>query len=151
MAALPACSWIWWPCCPGGLASGRLALVSYLVIHAWAVNLGAAPPAPTRATEATANAMHGITAAVLPVLQYLVPALCLFAVAVSASRRQRRKALAQRAAAQQDTAQALHGMSWQEFEQLVGEAFRQPGYQVAETGGGSPDGGNRLVLRKGSE
>lgn len=29
----------------------------------------------------------------------------------------------------------LNAMSWQEFEGLVGEAFRRRGYQVEETGG----------------
>lgn len=34
---------------------------------------------------------------------------------------------------------------------LVGEAFRMRGFSVAETGGGGPDGGIDLELRKGSE
>lgn len=42
-------------------------------------------------------------------------------------------------------------MSWQEFELLVGEAFRLQGYEVAEIGGGGPDGGVDLVLRKDRE
>ncbi len=35
----------------------------------------------------------------------------------------------------------LNGMSWREFEMLVGEAFRLGGYTVSETGGGGADGG----------
>jgi restriction system protein len=42
-------------------------------------------------------------------------------------------------------------MSWQEFELLVGEGFRQQGYQVIENGGGGADGGIDLVLRKGGD
>jgi restriction system protein len=42
-------------------------------------------------------------------------------------------------------------MSWQEFEMLVGEAFRRGGYSVNETGGGGADGGIDLVLRKDGE
>jgi restriction system protein len=42
-------------------------------------------------------------------------------------------------------------MTWREFEQLVGQAFRQRGYHVSESGGNGPDGGIDLVLRKGSE
>lgn len=42
-------------------------------------------------------------------------------------------------------------MSWQQFEQLVGEGFRLQGYAVCETGGGGADGGIDLVLRKGNE
>ena len=46
---------------------------------------------------------------------------------------------------------ALRDMTWQEFELLVGEAFRAQGYQITETGGGGPDGGADLVLRNGAE
>jgi restriction system protein len=48
-------------------------------------------------------------------------------------------------------ADALDGMSWREFEILVGEAFRLQGYGVTEIGGGGADGGVDLVLKKGSE
>ena len=46
---------------------------------------------------------------------------------------------------------ALDGMSWREFEMLVGEAFRLNGFSVVETGGGGADGGVDLVLSKGNE
>ena len=42
-------------------------------------------------------------------------------------------------------------MSWQAFEQLVGECFRQHGYRVQETGQGGADGGVDLLLRRGGE
>ena len=48
-------------------------------------------------------------------------------------------------------ASAVHGMDWHEFEMLVGEAFRQHGYTVTETGASGPDGGVDLVLTKGGE
>ena len=38
-------------------------------------------------------------------------------------------------------------MTWQEFEQLVAEAYRRQGYRVAERGGGGADGGIDLELR----
>ena len=49
------------------------------------------------------------------------------------------------------SASVLNGMIWQEFEMLVGEAFRRRGYTVTETGGGGADGGVDLVLRKDGE
>jgi restriction system protein len=52
---------------------------------------------------------------------------------------------------QSEASDALDGMSWREFEMLVGEGFRLQGYQVAETGGGGADGGVDLVLRKTGE
>jgi restriction system protein len=42
----------------------------------------------------------------------------------------------------------IRGLSWQEFEQLVGEAYRRQGYSVREFGGGGADGGVDLVLRR---
>ena len=45
----------------------------------------------------------------------------------------------------------LDGISWQQFEMLVGEGFRQQGYQVVETGGGGADGGVDLILKKSGE
>jgi len=43
---------------------------------------------------------------------------------------------------------SLRGISWRQFELLVGEAFRRQGYSVQETGQGGADGGIDLVLRK---
>jgi restriction system protein len=52
---------------------------------------------------------------------------------------------------QSDSAAALNEMTWQEFEMLVGEAFRRRGYTITETGGGGADGGIDLVLRKNGD
>jgi restriction system protein len=43
---------------------------------------------------------------------------------------------------------SLRRMSWRQFEQLAGEAFRRQGYTIEETGLGGADGGIDLVLRK---
>jgi restriction system protein len=53
--------------------------------------------------------------------------------------------------AQARNADALNGMSWREFELLVGEAYRLQGYRVTEIGGDGPDGGVDLMLAKGGE
>ena len=82
--------------------------------------------------------------------QYFVPILCLAGAAMSAYRRRQRQTLVTNVGSGK-AADALDGISWQEFELLVGEAFRLQGYQVAETGGAGPDGGVDLVLRKGGE
>jgi restriction system protein len=39
-------------------------------------------------------------------------------------------------------------MTWQQFEQLVGESFREQGFSVLEMGGNRPDGGVDLVLEQ---
>ena len=43
---------------------------------------------------------------------------------------------------------AIRSMSWQNFERLVGEAFRRQGLSVEERGGSAADGGVDMVLRK---
>lgn len=126
-----------------------LAIGAYLALHAYVSH---PPPLPEpRPGTAGTIAVITIKTTLASVGQYLLPALCLLGAAASAIRRHKRQTLARQAAAQQDPAQALHAMSWREFEQLVGQAFRQRGYQVTESGGNGPDGGIDLVLRKGSE
>jgi restriction system protein len=41
---------------------------------------------------------------------------------------------------------SLNAMSWQDFELLVGEAFRRQGFVIEESGGAAPDGGIDLLL-----
>jgi len=43
---------------------------------------------------------------------------------------------------------SIRALSWRQFEQLVGEAFRRQGYTVQENGLGGADGGIDLLLRK---
>ncbi len=82
--------------------------------------------------------------------QYLLPFALLFGAAMSALGRAGRKALHAQVAGNPDRS-ALNDMSWQQFEALVGEAFRRKGYNVAETGGGGADGGVDLVLKRAGE
>jgi len=43
---------------------------------------------------------------------------------------------------------SIRELSWQQFEELVGEAYRRQGYRVVENDGAGPDGGVDLVLYK---
>lgn len=45
--------------------------------------------------------------------------------------------------------ESIRSLSWKQFEELVGEAFRRQGYTVLENEGAGPDGGVDLWLRKG--
>jgi len=47
--------------------------------------------------------------------------------------------------------ESLRQMSWRQFEQLTGEAFRRQGYSVDENGLGGADGGIDLFLRKADQ
>ena len=82
--------------------------------------------------------------------QYLLPILRLAGAARSAWRRRERKQLIGNVA-RSDAAGTLDGMSWQQFERLVGEGCRLQGYRVVETGGGGVDGGIDLVPSKDGE
>lgn len=76
------------------------------------------------------------------VLQYLVPFALLIGVVVGIfQRKQRRELLETRSGIE-----SIREMSWQNFELLVGEAFKRKGYRVEERGGAGADGGIDLIL-----
>lgn len=128
----------WW-------AGVALAIGLYLWLHALAT-APLPPVTPGKLVDPTSMMWKALATG----LQYILPFLCIVGAIVSAVRRHQRKELAQQVA-QNPSAEVLDGMSWREFELLVGEAFRQRGYVVAETGGGGADGGVDLVLTKGAE
>lgn len=122
-----------------------LAAVTYLVFSA----IGAMTP-PNLATAGPPAVVGIMAIAVSKVAKVVVPLLCLVGAALSAWQAQHRRGLAAQAQGQ-EARSAIDGMSWQDFERLVGEAFRMRGYSVTETGGGGADGGVDLVLRKGGD
>jgi restriction system protein len=127
----------WW-------AGVLLAIVSYLLLHSVATR-----PASVNAQAVASSGfifgawLRGLATAG----QYIAPVLFLAGAGASAWRRKQRTQLVADVAQARAT-DALDGMSWREFEMLVGEGFRLQGYQVVETGGGGPDGGVDLVLSK---
>lgn len=130
----------WW----AGIA---IAVFGYLVLHRLATPAAISAVQPGQVGSLVAQSM---VAALAYAGQYLVPLVGLVGAAISFFRRKQRIALVTDVA-QARSADALDGMSWREFELLVGEAFRLQGYRVTETGGGGPDGGIDLALTKGSE
>jgi restriction system protein len=130
----------WW-------AGIGLALSSYFVLHSLATPDTTTALQPGHMGDFVARAMWK---AIAHAAQFFVPPICLAGAALSAWRRRQRKALTVDVA-QSTAANALDGMTWREFEMLVGEAFRLRGYRVVETGGNGPDGGIDLVLSKGNE
>jgi restriction system protein len=124
-----------------------LAIVSYLVLHRLAV-----PPkvGAVQSSQVSALAVGSIVSGLAMAGQFMLPVLCLAGALVSFLGRRKRAALVSRVATSGGPG-SLNGMSWREFELLVGEAFRLQGYSVIEGGGAQPDGGVDLVLRKGSE
>ena len=119
----------------------------YLGLHAYASQTVVVATTTAQIADSISKTVF-ITAA--SIFQYLLPPICLAAAAGSAWKRSKRKSLVQGITAS-DSAASLDGMTWKEFELLVGEAFRQKGYKVTELGGAGPDGGVDLLLAKGGE
>ncbi len=82
--------------------------------------------------------------------QYLLPFAFTVGAGISAWKARKRSRLADDVR-DDPTSSTLNQMNWQEFEWVVGEAFRRRGYAVTERGGAGPDGGVDLVIRKRSE
>jgi restriction system protein len=130
----------WW----AGVAA---AFGLYIGLHAYASQV-AMPITP--GVQLGQSVSQSIFRTLASFFQYILPAVCLAAAAASAWKASQRKSLAKGVTAS-GSAASLDGMTWQEFELLVGEAFRQKGYKVLELGGAGPDGGVDLALTKGSE
>jgi restriction system protein len=121
-----------------------LALVSYLWLH----NI-ASHPVMVLSQTAQIGAMvtQSLWKSLATLGQYILPVICLLGAGMSAWQRRERKNLVADVARTKSTS-LLDGISWHQFEILVGEVFRLQGYQVVETGGGGADGGVDLVLTK---
>ncbi len=126
----------WW----GGV---MLAGASYAGLH-----LYVSRPLPSSALSSNFM-LQAIGHGVATSGQYLLPFLFLIAAVMSASRRWKRRRLLA-GVVSSAAPDVLNGLTWREFEMLVGEAFRVQGYSVTETAG-SADGGVDVVLRKDSE
>ncbi len=123
-----------------------LAVASYLYLSHYAMQ-------PVEAISITPGLPPNIASHMFKgfavVLQYLVPLLCVTGSIISFFKHRKRNALFDAAAV--SGKKALDGISWQEFELLVGEVFRRKGYSIEERGGEGADGGVDLVLYKDGE
>lgn len=123
-----------------------LAIVTYIVLHRYAVAEVPTKPVAGQLGQMMVSQMVKMFSIYL---QYVLPLIFLAGSAASYLGRKKRERLVDGVV--NKTADVLNGMTWQEFEMLVGEAFRLEGYTVAETGGGGADGGVDLALKKGGE
>ena len=130
----------WW-------AGVAIAAIGYVVLHRIATPVQVTAVQPGQIGNLITQTVFTSFASIG---QYLVPLVGLVGAAMSLVRRKQRTTLVADVAQAQSTS-ALDGMSWREFEMLVGEAYRLQGYRVTETGGGGADGGIDLALSKGSE
>lgn len=121
-----------------------LALLSYLLLQPY-VHLD------IQQASAEAGVTHSISAQMTKTFatlgQYVLPLLCLSGAGISFFNRKKREGLLAKSAGAAH-ASVLNEPSWQEFEMLVGEAFRRKGFAVREIGGGGADGGVDLEISK---
>lgn len=130
----------WW-------AGVAIAVIGYVVLHRMAIPVPVTAVQPGQLSGIVAQSvMIGLATAG----QYIVPLVGFVGAGISFMRRKQRTKLVTDVA-QANSAQALDGMTWREFELLVGEAFRLQGYRVSENSGAGPDGGIDLAMTKGNE
>jgi restriction system protein len=129
----------WWL----GLA---IAALSYVLLHPFVET-------PIPAVTVPGNIAGPVTAQMIRtgalIGQYLLPFVFVFGAGASAVKAYRNKKLLAEAKVTAGSAD-LMDLSWENFENLVGEAFRERGFSVSETPPG-PDGGVDLELRKDGE
>jgi restriction system protein len=123
-----------------------LALVAYVVLH----RIAMAPLVAIKQGDVGGAMVGGVGRGLASAGQYILPLLCLAGAAISAWRRRTRSSLVD-SVTRSDALGVLDGMSWREFEMLVGEGFRLEGYAVEENHTPGPDDGIDLVLRKSGE
>lgn len=129
----------WW----GGVG---LAVIAYLWFH----HVATAPLEQIQNGQIGAVLGQSVFKGFATVGQYFVPSICIVGALLSIWGRRKREKLFTDVGVSQSTF-ALNNMTWQEFEMLVGEAFRRGGYSIEESGGGGADGGIDLVLHKNGE
>ena len=130
----------WWGCL-------GLAVLSYVVLGHFAT---ATPMAVVQPGQLGQAMTQSVWRAIAMVGHYLLPAACVVAAVMSAIGRRHRANLVS-GVVRSSAPAALNGMTWREFEMLVGEAFRLQGFSVVETGSNGADGGVDLVLRRDRE
>lgn len=118
----------------------------YAMLHYYA---GASAPTVTDTKQLGSMMTNQMVSTFANISQYLVPLAFGIGAAISLIKQRKRAHLFQ-SVARQPGKSALNGITWREFERLVGEWFYRQGYTVFETGGVA-DGGVDLRLTKAGE
>ncbi|MGY6276735.1 restriction endonuclease [Methylomonas sp. MgM2] len=130
----------WW-------VGALLAIIAYVILHRYAIAEAQTTAVPGQIGQMVVGQMTKMLAAYG---QYILPLVFIAGAITSFLGRRKREELVL-VTGRDSSGNTLRSLSWQEFELLVGEAFRMKGYSVSETGGGGADGGIDLMLKKGGE
>lgn len=93
------------------------------------------------------NAVTKKFAEIVPLAGYIVGGLALLAGLAAAIARKKRQQLFD----SQTGIESIRALTWSQFEQLIGEAYRRQSYEVQENFSGGADGGVDLRLRREGE
>jgi restriction system protein len=118
-----------------------IAVISYFFFHYFAIQ---GLPVATDLNSATNSLPKQLFITFSKFLQYVIPVIFVIGACISSFKSKHRIKLLDK----QSGIESIRDMSWQDFELLVGEAFRRKGFEVKENGGGGADGGIDLVLNK---
>lgn len=91
--------------------------------------------------------INGQMASVASQFAWLVAGFLLVAALISFARSIGKRRLLDR----QNGIESIRDLSWKQFEELLGEAYRRKGFAVSENAGMGADGGIDLTLRRGTE
>lgn len=116
--------------------------VALTLISRHYITEAALPPQHAPITAPFVNSFYGSVAGVA---RWLIAPALLVGAAMSWWNSRHRAAVLSRANA---NPAVIDNLSWQDFERLIGQAYRQQGYSVEEIGGRGPDGGVDLVLKR---
>jgi restriction system protein len=125
-----------------------LAASSLLALHLLAIGF-AAVPVVTNPADLGGAVIHQMIHTFAFFSQFVVPPAFLIGATVSYVKRSRSIRLFDNT--QASNGPAVASLTWQDFERLVAEGFRQRGFRVTEKGGAAPDGGVDLILARGQE
>jgi restriction system protein len=129
----------WW-------LSFMLAGVIYLILSGISLQPG---PVVHGVGLTPGNVTSTVFTSLISVFKYVLPAAFVIGGVVSLFKQAGRTKLYDYTSKAEDKS-VLETMTWRQFENLVGEAFRRQGYSVRETEDG-PDGGVDLVISKEGE
>lgn len=125
-----------------------IAFVAWIFLHPIAISSPPTIANPNQMGQAMAGQAWRTMAMFL---QYLIPLAFVLGTIGSLVGGAKRKKLITDVAAATKPGKTVEGISWREFEHLVGEVYRRKGFTVIETGGSGTDGGIDLVLHMGSD
>lgn len=125
-----------------------LAAISLVALHLLAAAFSSAPTV-TNSADLGGVVIHQVIHIGAFCLQFVVPPAFLIGATVSYFKRSRSIRLFEDTRTAKGPAVA--SLTWQQFESLVAEGFRQRGFTVTKKGGAAPDGGVDLILARGNE